>query len=347
MDQLFTSILAWINYAFVFGSVLMFGALGETVTEKSGNMNLGIPGIMCIGGVSGFSAAYLYELSCANAGNEPSAFLLVFLSLLCAFLGAALAGLLFSFLTTTLRVNQNVTGLTLTIFGVGLAKFMVTIIKPKELTTIRARAAAKLFSAAPADTLKDGFWATPFGEVVKTVFFDYGFMFYLSIVLVILAYLFFRYTKVGLSLRAVGENPATADAAGINVVRYRYLATVIGSGIAGLGAVYYFLDYNNGLMSTVDISTVETLGWLALALVIFALWRPLNLLWGAAIFGVCYWLYNYIGAFGLKLTTWQNSLLESIPYLVTIVVLVITSLKKKKENQAPQGLGLSYFREDR
>ena len=162
-----------------------------------------------------------------------------------------------------------------------------------------------------------------------------------------MTYLFFRYTKVGLSLRAVGENPATADAAGINVVLYRYLATVIGSGIAGLGAVYYFLDYNNGLMSTVDISTVETLGWLALALVIFALWRPLNLLWGAGIFGVCYWLYNYVGAFGLILTNWQKPLLESVPYLVTIVVLIITSLKKKRENQAPQGLGLSYFREDR
>lgn len=347
MDQLFTSILAWINYAFVFGSVLLFGALGETLTEKSGNMNLGIPGTMCIGGVSGFSAVYLYELGCTNAGTVPSPFVLVLFALLFAFLGAALAGLLFSFLTTTLRVNQNVTGLTLTIFGVGLSKFIVMVIKPKELTTIRAMAAAPLFSSAPADALKDGFWATPFGEILKTIFLDYGFMFYLSIVLVILAYLFFRYTKAGLSLRAVGENPATADAAGINVVLYRYLATVIGSGIAGLGAVYYFLDYNNGLMSTVDISTVETLGWLALALVIFALWRPLNLLWGAGIFGVCYWLYNYVGAFGLILTNWQKPLLESVPYLVTIVVLIITSLKKKRENQAPQGLGLSYFREDR
>ena len=347
MDQLFTSILAWINYAFVFGSVLMFGALGETVTEKSGNMNLGIPGIMCIGGVSGFSASYLYEIACDTAGTEPAPFLLIVMAVFFAFLGAALAGLLFSFLTTTLRVNQNVTGLTLTIFGVGLAKFIVTMIKPKELTTIRASATSRLFSAAPAHVMEGGFWETPVGEVIKCVFFDYGFMFYLSIVLVILAYLFLRFTKVGLSLRAVGENPATADAAGINVVRYRYLATVIGSGIAGLGGVYYFLDYNNGLLSTVDVSTVETLGWLALALVIFALWRPLNLLWGSAIFGICYWLYNYVGAFGLKLTTWQNALLETIPYLVTIVVLVITSLKKKKENQAPQGLGLSYFREDR
>ena len=137
------------------------------------------------------------------------------------------------------------------------------------------------------------------------------------------------------------------DAAGINVTKYKYVATVIGAGISGLGGVFYILEYNNGTLETASVGAIEALGWLALALVIFSVWRPLNLIWSSFLFGACYWLYNYISVFGVKTTTAQVVLLEMIPYIVTIIVLVISSVRKKRENQPPASLGLSYFREER
>lgn len=329
------TILVWLNRAVVFGSVIMYGALGETLTQKSGNMNLGTPGVMCIGGAFGFGGAYLYEINAAN----PSKLMTVIIGLLAGFLASALAGLLFSFITTTLRANQNVTGLALTIFGSGLAKFFGTYIIPKGTTTVKAVVANKAFSAKLPFVSDLG--------VFGKIFLNYGFMMYLVIILAILMSLFFKKTRAGLNLRAVGENHAASDAAGINVTKYKYLATVIGCGISGLGGVYYVLDYNYGGWDTAGASGIESLGWLAVALVIFAVWKPINLIWGSYMFGVFFWLYNYISVFGLKTTSAQNALLEIIPYVVTIIVLVISSIKKKKENQPPASLGLSYFREER
>lgn len=333
--MLFGTIITWLNRAVVFGSVVMYGALGETITEKSGNMNLGTPGIMCIGGTFGFVGAYLYEMGTEN----PSAVLTIIIALLCAFGASALAGLLFCFLTTTLRANQNITGLALTIFGSGLAKFFGMYIIPKGITTLKANFANDVFSAR-----------LPLANMLGTVgkgLFGYGFMMYLAIVIAILMSYFLKKTKKGLNLRAVGESPATSDAAGINVTRIKYLATSIGAGISGLGGVYYILDYNNGNWSTNAIVSIESLGWLAVALVIFAVWRPVNLIWGSYLFGLSYWLYNYISVLGVKTSSAQNSLLEMIPYVVTIVVLIVSSVRKKRENQPPASLGMSYFREER
>lgn len=107
------------------------------------------------------------------------------------------------------------------------------------------------------------------------------------------------------------------------------------------------MDYNYGGWSTFAASSIEALGWLAVALVIFAAWKPLNLIWGALLFGLFYWMYNYITIFGIRMTSAQSSLLEMIPYVVTIIVLVISSIRKSKDNQPPQSLGISYYREDR
>ena len=326
--------IPWINSAFGFGAAVMYGALGETITEKSGNMNLGIPGTMCIGGAGGFAAVYLYEYACKEAGTAPVPFVLILLGLLCGFLSAALAGLLFSFFTTTLRVNQNVTGLTLTIFGAGLSEFIGQTVSHG--ADSRIAATCKVFKATPP-------FAEALGPVGK-IFFNYGFMFYLIIVLCVLAWLFFNKTRPGLHLRAVGENPATADAAGINVTLYKYLATVIGSGIAGLGGVFCIFDYINGAWSSTTPKVVEAIGWLSLALVIFSLWRPRNLIWGALVFGLCYKLSDFLN---MALSTAQVYLIQALPYVITIAVLVITSLRKKREHQPPASLGTSYFREDR
>lgn len=328
-------LFSWINRSILFGSVIMFGAMGETLTEKSGNMNLGTPGIMCIGGVFGFGGVYLYE----NAVENPIAIVSILIGLISAFLAAAAAGALFCVLTTTMRVNQNVTGLALTIFGLGVAKFFGTYIVPSGTTTVKATFANQIFSARLPLATSTGY----FGRL----FFDYGFMMYLAIIIAIILGVLIKKTKVGLNLRAVGENPASADAAGINIVRYKYLATVIGAGIAGLGGVYYVLDYNYGGWSTAAASGIESLGWLAVALVIFATWKPLNLIWGSYLFGFCYWLYNYVSSFGLMVSSAVSSLLEAVPYVITIIVLIVISLRKKKENQPPESLGLPYFREER
>lgn len=333
------TVLAWITRAILFGMVIMFGAMGETLTEKSGNMNLGTPGIMCIGGAFGFGCTYLYEIHT----DSPRAVWSILIALVSAFCFSALAGLLFCLLTTTLRANQNVTGLAMTIFGSGLAKFFGMFIIPSGVVTVKAVYANSLFSKRIPVDLGSG----SFAQVLEEVLFGHGFMLYIALIIAVLMAIFLKKTRAGLNLRAVGENPGTADAAGINVIRYKYLATTIGAGIAGLGGAYYILDYNYGGWSTGAAGGIQSLGWLAVALVIFAIWRPLNLIWGSLVFGLFYWLYNYIDVFGLRLNSAQSSLLEAIPYLVTILVLIVSSVKRKRENQPPAALGLPYFREER
>lgn len=324
--------IVWITRAVIFGSVIMYGAIGETITEKAGNLNLGTPGTMCIGAAFGFAGAYAYEIN----SDDPKAALVIVIALVCGFFASFLAGALYSFLTATLRVNQNITGLTLTIFGVGLAKFFGTFIIPEGTTATKAIFSNEVFSYKIFGFLDKG---------IGEIFFSYGFMMYLVIILAVLCTLFLNKTKAGLKLRAVGESPATADAAGINVTKYKYLATCIGSGIAGLGGVYYILDYNYGTWATAAGDAIESLAWLSVALVIFATWRPVNLIWGSYIFGFCYWAYNYIPSiFGWNINTF---IAQMLPYVVTIIVLIISSMRNKKENQGPQSLGLSYFREER
>ena len=164
---------------------------------------------------------------------------------------------------------------------------------------------------------------------------------FLAIALAIAMSWFLNRTRKGLNLRAVGENPATADAAGINVTRYQYLATCIGAGISGMGGLYYTMDYIKGTWA--NDSTIEALGWLAVALVIFATWRPMNAIWGAYLFGGLTWLYFYVP----NLTRSSQELFKMLPYLVTIAVLILISMRKKRENQPPAHLGLPYFREER
>ena len=166
-------------------------------------------------------------------------------------------------------------------------------------------------------------------------------MAYLAIIIALVAAFILKKTRLGLHLRAVGENPATADAAGINVVRYKYGATVIGSMIAGLGGLYYVLDYINGVWSN---NGFGDRGWLAIALVIFAVWRPNIGILASILFGGLYIFSSYNNT-GMDLAA--NELYKMLPYVVTIVVLIIVSARKKKENQPPESLGLAYFREER
>ena len=245
-------------------------------------------------------------------------------------------GLIYCLLTVTLRANQNVTGLALTTFGVGFGNFFGgSLIKltGSDVPSIALSATSSYFSRSLpfADDLG---W---FGQI----FLSYGFLAYLAIAIALVTSYVLKRTRVGLHLRAVGESPATADAAGINVGRYKYISTCIGSMIAGLGGLYYVMDYACGVWSN---DAFGDRGWLAIALVIFTIWRPNVGILASMLFGGLYILYLYIPA-GMNLSV--KELYKMLPYVVTIVVLVITSMRNKRENQPPAHLGLSYFREDR
>ena len=241
-------------------------------------------------------------------------------------------GLICAFLTISLRANQNVTGLALTTFGMGVANFFgVFILNGASYSA--APIANKAFSAKiPV--------LSGLGDIGQVVF-SYGFLVYAAILLAVVLHWFLTRTRAGLNLRAVGENPATADAAGINVTLYKYLSTCIGAGISGLGGTYYVMNYIKGTWE--NQGTIEALGWLAVALVIFATWKSLRAIWGSYLFGVLYWAYNYIP--GLSRSTLE--LFKMLPYVVTILVLLMVSMRKKKEDQPPQSLGIPYFREER
>jgi len=328
-----SSLIAWIMRAIPFGTIIMYGAMGEIVTEKSGNLNLGVPGIMYLGGFAGFASAYWYENSIPN----PNPFLCLLLALVCAVLASMAGGLIYAFLTITLRANQNVTGLALTTFGMGVANFFGVFILNGS-----SYSAAPLANKAFAAKIPVLSGLGSIGQIL----FSYGFLVYAAILLAVVLHWFFNYTRAGLNLRAVGENPATADAAGISVTRYKYLATCIGAGISGIGGLYYVLDYNQGIWATTG--QIEALGWLAVALVIFTTWKPLNAIWGAYLFGTLYWLYQFLPSLlGISVSSYATDLIQMLPYVVTIVVLIAVSLRKKKENQPPAHLGLAYFREER
>ena len=326
--------VSFIPRAIVQGIPLLFGCTGETLTEKSGNLNLGLPGVMYVGGISGVIGAFLYEQSVGSAG--VNGFLAVFIPLICCLLGSLLMGLLYCFLTVTLRANQNVTGLAMTTFGVGFGNFFGgSLIKLSG-----ADVPSIALSATSACFKKSLPFASDLGWFGK-IFLSYGFLAYVAVIIAFVCAYVLKRTKVGLHLRAVGESPNTADAAGINVNKYKYMATCIGCMIAGLGGLYYVMDYACGVWSN---DAFGDRGWLALALVIFTIWKPNVAVFASILFGGLYILYLFIPT-GMNLAV--KELYKMLPYVVTIIVLVISSMRNKRENQPPASLGLAYFREER
>lgn len=331
--NMFATLITFLHRAIMQGIPLLFGSTGEIITEKSGNLNLGIPGIMYIGGMSGVIGAFFYENSLTDKA-DANGFLAIFIPLISCILGSLIAGMIYSFLTVTLKANQNVTGLALTTFGTGFGNFFGgSLIKltGADVPSVALSTTSAYFSKTLPIAEKTG-W---FGKL----FLSYGFLAYLAIIIALVCAYVLNKTRVGLHLRAVGENPATADAAGINVEKTKYIATGIGSIIAGLGGLYYVMDYANGVWSNDGFGDR---GWLAIALVIFAVWKPNMSILGSIVFGGLYIVYLYVPS---ALRT--QELFKMIPYLVTIFVLILVSVRKKKEDQGPAALGLSYFREER
>ena len=324
-------LVAFIQRAVVQGIPLLFGSTGEILTEKSGNLNLGTAGVMYVGGITGVIGAFLYEQNAA----QMNTFLTILIPILSSILGSLLMGLIYAFLTVTLRANQNVTGLALTTFGVSFGNFFGgSLIKltDSDVPSVTLSATSLAFKKGLPFADKLG-W---FGEV----FLSYSFLAYAAIAIAIIVSVYFNRTRSGLNLRAVGENPATADAAGINVGRYKYVSICLGSIIAGFGGLYYVMDYACGVWSN---NAFGDRGWLAIALVIFAIWRPNLSIIGSILFGGLFIIHNYIPNLSMS----DQELFKMTPYLVTIIVLVVISMLKKREFQPPESLGLSYFREDR
>lgn len=310
-------------------TVFLFGCVGEILMEKAGHLNLGIPGVMCFGtlggclGVSIFMSNYAYDYS------KAPWFGLMVVALLFSALFSAIAGLIYGFLTVSLRANQNVTGLALTTFGAGLADYFMNVIDKSSFS----QAAKIIRTCLPFAKNSDNWFIE--------IFFQHGFLVYFAIIISIIVAIVLRKTRVGLNLRAIGENPAAADAAGINVNLYKYIAILQGSIIAGFGGLFYVMDYVGG--SWENSNTIQAFGWLALALVIFTIWRSNLAIFGSIIFGVLYILPSFVTGISFL----QMKAMNLIPYIATVLVLILTSIIGKKSVQPPASLGLSYFREDR
>ncbi|MCQ2412734.1 MAG: ABC transporter permease [Sphaerochaetaceae bacterium] len=328
MNSLFALIAAAGTYA----TVLMFGTMGEILTEKSGNLNLGVEGIMYMGGILGLVAANRYEAIVGEANSIG--FVAILVAILGAFAAGALAGLLFSFITVTLRANQNVTGLAMTTFGTGVAKFVGEIMRTKlngYVSVSNHLKEAFSFKFMP-DFLKNI-------PIIGPIFFNQVHFFYMGIILAVVIHLFLTKTKTGLYLRAVGESPVTADAAGINITAYKYIATAVGGGISAIGGMVFTMTTAGCVWIEASLSGI---GWLSVALVIFCTWKPMNSIWGSMLFGSLMIMYLWIIIPGIP-----TEIYKILPYVVTLVVLIISSIRNNKDKQPPASLGVNYFREER
>ena len=304
------------------GTPLMFGTLGEIVTEKAGNLNLGVEGMMSIGAIAGFYVGFTTQN--------------IVLAVLGAFLAGLLSALIYAFLTVTLKANQNVTGLTLTIFGVGFANFFGDFLRESAGIDV-LKLSDKITNTVQAihiPVLSD----IPY---VGKLFFQYNPFVYFGILLCILMGIYILHTRKGLNLCAVGENPGAADAAGVNVTRVKYFNILLGGGVCGIGGAYISLVLCGGIWVT---DSVNGLGWIAVALVIFASWNPFKAILGSFIFGAFNILKFYIPK---NIVTIPEAIFDMLPFLVTAIVLIVTSIRKSKENTQPAGCGINYFREER
>ncbi|MBQ3005794.1 MAG: ABC transporter permease [Clostridia bacterium] len=315
--------------AILSGTPLLFGTTGEILCEKAGGLNLGVEGMMWIGAFAGFYTAWKTES--------------VFLAFLVAFASAALGALLYAFLTITLKTNQNVTGLTLTTFGIGISTVLGFAMTENAggNPQISSEFMSKL---APIEI--------PFLSSIPYIgkmFLNYNPFVYIAIVIAIVIALIFKFSKTGLAIRAIGENPSAADAAGINVTLHKYLCTIIGGGICGIGGAYMSIITLNGTWQSGG-GVVGGYGWIAVALVIFASWSSAKAIIGSFIFGAFTCLQYYIGQFSFLpafIREMPVSIYQMLPFLLTTIVLIISSVNSKKISSEPHSLGLNYFREDR
>ncbi len=304
------------------GTPLLFGTLGEILNEKAGHLNLGVEGMMMMGACAGFMAGY--------ASNS------VFVALIAAFMAGLLGALIYAVLTITFMADQNVTGLTLTIFGTGISNFVGEYVIVNSGTT--SLKLPEQITMQLSNINVPGLSDIP---VLGRLLFQYNPFVYLGLVTAVICGIYLSHTKAGLNMRAIGENPAAADAAGIKVTKLKYINVLLGGGICGIGGAYCSLIINGGVWMS---NSVNGLGWISVALVIFASWSPVKAIFGSFIFGAFNVLKYY---FPKTIITVPNAFYDMLPFVITALVLVITSIRKSKENSQPAGCGVNYFREER
>ena len=308
----------WIGFlsaAVVAGTPLLFASLGGILSERVGNQNLGTEGMMLMGAVAGFIVA----VKTANP--------------ILAMVAAALAGLagalIYGVLAITFRTNQVVSGLTLTMFGTGLANFLgkpyVSMMTPQAVKSFFAGRAIPILGDIP---------------IIGPIFFRQDIFIYFGYVLVLVLGFYIYKTRQGLNMRAVGQNPAAADAASINVTLYKYVHVLLGGALCGLGGAYLSLVYVPSWQENITAG----LGWIAVALIIFATWNPYKAVFGSYLFGGLTILGFRLQGAGMHINQY---LVDMTPYVVTILVLILVSQGHSVKNAPPKALGQPYFREER
>ena len=330
MDKLGV-VTSFLHNIVVYNIPLLYGTVGEIMVEKSGSLNLGVEGIMAVGAIFGYI--------CGCYANSLGVGILV------AFLAGALCGLLFAALTVSLQANQNITGLTLTTFGLGVYFFVGNGLKAKGWPVMNEY-----------ENIKNGFADVSIPllsdlPLVGRGLFDHNVLVYLAVVIAFVMWWYLNRTTPGLRLRSVGENPGAADSVGINVKRCKYLHIMLGCGIMGIGGYYMGLNMSGSFSSSCWINGY---GWIAVALVIFANWNPAMAILGTVVFG----FFNTLRVSGTSLAAafpgalgWMadipTQLYQALPFVITAIVLVVTSMQDKKGSGQPASLGLNYFREER
>ena len=331
MDKLGV-ITSFIHNIIVFNIPLLYGTVGEIVVEKSGSLNLGVEGTMAVGAIFG----YIFGCYANSLG----------VGILVAFLAGAIFGLLFAVLTVSFQANQNITGLTLTTFGLGLYFFVGNSVKSTGWPVM-----------ADYENVKEGFADIDIPllsdiPLIGRGIFSHNLLVYLGIIIAVAVWWYLKHTSLGLRLRAIGENPAAADSVGINVNRMKYIHICLGCGIMGIGGYYMGLNMSGSFNSSCWINGY---GWIAVALVIFANWSPAVAIFGTFVFG----FFNTLRVSGTSIAAafpetlgWladiPAQMYQALPFIITAVVLVVTSIRNKRGSSGlPAALGLNYFREDR
>ncbi len=288
------------------GTPFVFAALGELITEKSGVLNLGVEGMMLVGAICGF-------MGMAATGN-------VFVAVICGMAAGAIMSGIFAFLTLSLMANQVASGLALTIFGVGLSAFLGL-----DYTSVALSGVPEIHIPLLSDI-----------PVLGPLLFSHDILIYFSLVVFVGVSWFLNKTKSGLVLRGIGEAPSSAHALGYNVIGIRYLAVLFGGAMAGLGGVYLCIAYTPMWVE----GMVAGRGWVSLALVVFATWRPARVMAGAYLFGGITIAQFHVQGFGVDIPA---QFLSMLPYISTIIVLVFISRDPNTIRlNSPASLGIAY-----
>ncbi len=317
MIALLTSLLAITLRA---GTSLIYATIGEIYTERSGILNLGLEGMMLMSAVTSFATVYY-------TGS-------LFLAILVAMIVGGTLAAIHAFLSITMRANQVVSGLSITLFGSGMASFLGQRLGPESNSGYLVGLVGSKFEPMAIPVLS----RLP----VIGAAFNQDILTYLVYFLLPLSWFYLYKTRNGLNLRAVGENPQTSDAMGINVGRVRYFYTIIGGMLVGIGGAHLSLSYAPGWTENITGGR----GWIVIALVIFSMWNPARAVWGAVVFGGINAVQFRLQASG---TTIPASFLNMLPYLATVVVLVILTWWEalSKRIGAPSALAKSYMREEK